>query len=167
MAEVPPTEIFPQCSHLAYHSTQHFKPLRTTSLLAFDAMDDEPGHQAPMGWSRKCVCGKLFFQLNSYSNHINSCKQYKRGLGVALEGAKARYQSRKLNKGKGRLQGLSSRFNDDDLDIDRAPVAGSSQQPALNATLSESPNQHQSISDVLLSPEVSRCTSVLTTQTNL
>ena len=84
---------------------------------------DEDELLGPLEWTRKCLCGKIFYQLNSYSNHINSCKPYKRNLGAQLEVAKARYQSRKSKKGKEK-QSLSSRY-DDDLDVDLPQPFGS------------------------------------------
>ncbi|KAJ3524296.1 hypothetical protein NMY22_g11058 [Coprinellus aureogranulatus] len=68
-------------------------------------------------WSRKCLCGKRFHQVNSYSNHINSCKSYKRSVGATLEEAKIRYLARQSKKGKAKQS-----YQDDDLEVDHMPL---------------------------------------------
>jgi hypothetical protein len=86
-------------------------------------MDDEE-IQEPTEWSRKCVCGKRFHQVNAYSNHINGCKKYKNGVGASLELAKACYAARKSKKGKER-QTLGS-YLDDGLDVDHVVTRATS-----------------------------------------
>ncbi|KAJ3537968.1 hypothetical protein NMY22_g5372 [Coprinellus aureogranulatus] len=39
-------------------------------------------------WCRKCICGKRFYQPNSYTNHINNCTRYKKGVGSSLQEAR-------------------------------------------------------------------------------
>jgi hypothetical protein len=99
---------------------------------------DEGGTLESPEWSRKCVCGKRFHQLNAYSNHINGCQTYKRNVGASLELAKARYASRKSKKGKEK-QRLGSSM-DDDLDVDHAvPTDGPSSSRAVAPQQVEAP----------------------------
>ncbi|TEB26893.1 hypothetical protein FA13DRAFT_1795348 [Coprinellus micaceus] len=74
----------------------------------------DEGSSAP--WSQKCACGKRFFQPNSYTHHIQSCKQYKSTVGSSLEKAKIRWgKSNKTKKGK---EAIESWFTPDSLDVD-------------------------------------------------
>ncbi|KAF6756915.1 hypothetical protein DFP72DRAFT_1066293 [Ephemerocybe angulata] len=76
-------------------------------------------------WSQACICRKIFYQPNSYSNHINSCKIYRSQVGSALEGGKARFQARRARQKRGN-EALNSWYGEDDLDVDLAisPVSG-------------------------------------------
>lgn len=67
-------------------------------------------------WFKKCACGQAFYKPNSFSNHINSCKRYKKDLGATLETAKARY-ARKSKQRKGK-QAIESWYGDSSLDVD-------------------------------------------------
>ncbi|TEB31764.1 hypothetical protein FA13DRAFT_1791092 [Coprinellus micaceus] len=89
-------------------------------------MDSESGT-----WLRKCPCGKSFFQPNSYSNHANTCSQYKKNLSTVLGDAKEKYaKRRKARKGKEAVDAWFS-AEGDSLDVDHdilgqveeAPVA--------------------------------------------
>lgn len=68
-------------------------------------------------WTRKCPCGKSFYQPNSYSNHIRACSRYKNDVRATLENAKARYTQRRKSK-KGR-EAIESWYTADALDVDR------------------------------------------------
>ncbi|KAJ3512825.1 hypothetical protein NMY22_g15220 [Coprinellus aureogranulatus] len=69
-------------------------------------------------WFRKCACGQTFYKPNSFSNHINSCKRYKKDLGATLENAKTRYANKAKNK-KG-TQAIESWYGESSLDVDYA-----------------------------------------------
>ncbi|KAJ3512195.1 hypothetical protein NMY22_g15405 [Coprinellus aureogranulatus] len=69
-------------------------------------------------WFRKCPCGQAFYKPNSFSNHINSCKRYKKDLGATLESARARYAAKAKPK-KG-TQAIETWLGDSSLDVDQA-----------------------------------------------
>lgn len=84
------------------------------------AMDIEMDQEVV--WSRKCPCGKSFYQPNSYSNHVKTCPRFKGEVGNTLEAAKARYaQKKKSKKGK---EAIESWYGDEDLDLDLDVAAG-------------------------------------------
>ncbi|KAJ3536274.1 hypothetical protein NMY22_g6101 [Coprinellus aureogranulatus] len=78
--------------------------------------DASTGTMDPTEWFRKCACGQAFYKPNSFSNHINSCKRYKKDLGKTLENAKVRYAAKAKQK-KGKLA-IDSWYGDASLDID-------------------------------------------------
>lgn len=78
---------------------------------------DVEGEPQGEQWYRKCVCGKRLYQPNTYTNHINNCTRYKKGVNSSLEAAKARYKDRKSRPRKGKAA-LTSWFGDDDLGVD-------------------------------------------------
>jgi hypothetical protein len=76
----------------------------------------------PAVWSRKCACGKSFYQPNSFSNHIRTCPRYKGEVGTTLENAKVKYAQKKfLKKGK---EAIETWYTADSLDVDSELVAG-------------------------------------------
>ncbi|KAJ3524523.1 hypothetical protein NMY22_g10961 [Coprinellus aureogranulatus] len=88
---------------------------------------------ASQEWSQKCVCGKRFYQPNSYTHHIHGCASYKRGVGSSLESARARWATKTAKPKKGK-EAIASWYHQKDLDVDHdisRPVAGPSRlQPA-------------------------------------
>jgi hypothetical protein len=83
-------------------------------------MDEDEFGAGPSEWFRKCLCKKVFHQLNSYTTHIKSCQQYKTSAGATLQEAKIRYRARKSKSGKNR-EAPKSWDDDDDLGIDYIP----------------------------------------------
>jgi uncharacterized C2H2 Zn-finger protein len=69
-------------------------------------------------WSRACACTKVFYQPNSYSNHVRTCAAHKKGLTKSLENAKDRYAKKKKHK-KGK-EAIESWYGED-LDVDQVP----------------------------------------------
>ncbi|TEB22839.1 hypothetical protein FA13DRAFT_1715795 [Coprinellus micaceus] len=69
-------------------------------------------------WSRACTCTKVFYQPNSYSNHIRTCAAHKKGLAKSLGNAKDRYAKKKTHK-KGK-EAIESWYGED-LDVDQVP----------------------------------------------
>jgi hypothetical protein len=91
----------------------HSFPLSPTALFLRMDVDQE----GEAFWSKKCPCGKSFFQPNSFTNHIKSCTRYKRDVGATLENARARYsQKKKSKKGK---DAIETWYAEEDLDIDQ------------------------------------------------
>lgn len=136
-------------------------PSRLNPLHPMDELED--GHEAgPFEWSRKCICNKIFHQVNSYTNHINSCKKYKTSAGATLEEAKQRYRVRQSKKGKNRP--AVSRYGDDELDIDidyvpSAPTAPSSSNLlGTSIQVNSTENLSESIQRDSVGPPVSRFT---------
>jgi uncharacterized C2H2 Zn-finger protein len=102
-------------------------------------------------WSLKCRCGKRFFQQNSYTNHINSCSQYRKGVGSTIQAARERYKERRTQSKKGKAV-LNSWFADDELDVDTS-------LPSPSHTCSVASSQ---VEDNIVSTSVPRRTPTLT-----
>ncbi|KAJ3542953.1 hypothetical protein NMY22_g3318 [Coprinellus aureogranulatus] len=79
-------------------------------------------------WFRKCACGQTFYKPSSFSNHINSCRRYKKDLGVTLENARARYAAKPKPK-KG-TQAIETWYGSSSLDVDHGIA-----QPDFDATM--------------------------------
>lgn len=103
------------------HSTSHLHSSLASpnTHLLTKIMEFDDSAEGPEIWCRKCVCGKRFYQPNSYTTHINNCTRYKKGVGSSLEGARARYKERKSLSKKGKAA-LNSWFGDDELSVDTA-----------------------------------------------
>lgn len=71
-------------------------------------------------WFRACACAKVFYQPNSYSNHVRTCVSHKKSLAESLEGTKGRY-ARKV-KGKKGKEAIDAWYGKD-LDINQVPAA--------------------------------------------
>jgi hypothetical protein len=60
----------------------------------------------------------VFYQLNSYSNHVRTCLVHKKGFSKNLENAKERYSKKK--KQKRGMEAVES-WCGEDLDVDQEP----------------------------------------------
>ena len=67
-------------------------------------------------WSRACACTKVFYQPNSYSNHVRTCPGHKKGLAANLQSARERYSQKK--KQKRGMEAIEA-WCGEDLDVDQ------------------------------------------------
>ena len=146
-----PSYLLSQLRHWAINTALRWLPTPFTLLHPFrPIMDEDEFGAGPSEWFRKCLCKKVFHQLNSYTTHIKSCQQYKTSAGATLQEAKIRYRARKSKSGKNR-EVPKSWDDDDDLGIDYTPPI-----PPGPSSASEGQTPQTSVqaeAEILLTPD--------------